>query len=125
MTASMTFSLGDSLEDSLERPPEGPEVTALRRENDQLREALGSRAVIDKAVGALMLRYGVTDDAAFDLLRRWSQTSNIKVRTIANTLIHAVCQGDDAVRTDPALAEWLDQEVRRPIWDTSGRIVRA
>jgi hypothetical protein len=104
---------------------EDPEVGALRRENDQLREAMDSRAVIDQAKGALMLRYGLDASAAFELLRRWSQTSNTKVRTIADTLVNVVCQDGAGAPRNPALAKWLNEQVRRPICDTDTRSVPA
>ena len=57
-------------------------------------EAAGvSRAAIDQAKGALMLVYGMDDDAAFDLLKWYSQRSNIKLRELAETLVSAASQG--------------------------------
>ncbi|CAN5877771.1 hypothetical protein BH23ACT12_BH23ACT12_11790 [soil metagenome] len=50
--------------------------------NDQLREALESRAVIDQAKGILVAREGVSPDEAFALLLKASQTGNVKVRDI-------------------------------------------
>jgi ANTAR domain/PAS fold len=41
------------------------------------------RAVINQAIGMLMLRYGIDADLAFKLLTRLSQESNIKLRVIA------------------------------------------
>jgi GAF domain-containing protein len=54
--------------------------------NEQLREALASRDVIGQAKGILMEREGVTADQAFDILRRASQRSNIKLRELAEQL---------------------------------------
>jgi hypothetical protein len=45
------------------------------------------RAVIDQAIGMLMLRYGLTSEAAFQLLTRLSQESNIKLRIIAERVV--------------------------------------
>ncbi len=55
------------------------EVAALRAENEQLWRAIRSRALIEQAKGALILRYGLDDAAAFAVLRRWSQDSNVKL----------------------------------------------
>jgi len=55
----------------------------------QLREALDSRAVIEQAKGVLMGREGIDADAAFDQLRTWSQTRNIKLREIAKQIVEA------------------------------------
>jgi anti-anti-sigma factor len=57
-------------------------------------EAAGaSRAAIDQAKGALMLVYGMDDDTAFNLLRWYSQRSNVKLRDLADTLVSAAAQG--------------------------------
>lgn len=57
-------------------------------------EAAGaSRAMIDQAKGALMLVYGMDEDAAFNLLRWYSQRSNVKLRDLADTLVTATAQG--------------------------------
>jgi hypothetical protein len=45
------------------------------------------RAVIDQAIGMLMLRYGLAADAAFRLLTKLSQESNIKLRIIAERVV--------------------------------------
>jgi hypothetical protein len=45
------------------------------------------RAVINQAIGMVMLRYGVDADNAFSLLTRMSQQSNIKLRTIAERVV--------------------------------------
>jgi len=48
---------------------------------------LSSLPVIEQAKGALMITYGLTADAAFDVLLSHSQSTNIKVRDIAAGLI--------------------------------------
>ena len=90
------------------------EITTLRRENDDLRGILARRAVIEQAKGALILRYGLDDDAAFALLRRWSQTSNVKVHTVADKLINGVCRGSPRHTGTDQLADWLQQQVHSP-----------
>jgi ANTAR domain/PAS fold len=45
------------------------------------------RAVIEQAKGMLMLIYGLDEDAAFDLLRWRSQTSNVKLRRLAEKIV--------------------------------------
>jgi GAF domain-containing protein len=55
----------------------------------QLREAISSRAVIEQAKGVLMTREGIDADAAFDRLRTWSQTRNVKLREIAKEVMDA------------------------------------
>ena len=53
-----------------------------------LEMALQSRAVIDQAKGILMERHKVTADQAFQMLARASMSSNIKVRDLADHLVH-------------------------------------
>jgi GAF domain-containing protein len=54
---------------------------------DQLQEALESRAIIEQAKGVVMARQGCTQDDAFDVLRKLSQSSNRKLRDIAADLV--------------------------------------
>jgi len=49
----------------------------------QLREAVANRDAIGKAKGILMARRHVTEDQAFDMLRRASQRLNVKLRVVA------------------------------------------
>jgi transcriptional regulator with GAF, ATPase, and Fis domain len=54
---------------------------------DTLRRGLLSNREIGKAVGMLMLLHGVSEDEAFDVLRRYSQGLNIKLADVARTVI--------------------------------------
>ena len=56
----------------------------------QLTEALGSRKIIGQAIGIVAERYGVDENVAFGFLTRLSQTSNVKLRTVAAELVAAV-----------------------------------
>jgi AmiR/NasT family two-component response regulator len=62
-------------------------ATAAELETAQLRQALQSRDVIGQAKGILMERRGISADEAFDVLRRASQSLNIKLTTVAQTLV--------------------------------------
>jgi hypothetical protein len=53
----------------------------------RLAEITEHRAVIEQAKGMLMLVYGLDDDAAFDLLRWRSQSSNVKLRRLAEKIV--------------------------------------
>ncbi|WNG90324.1 GAF and ANTAR domain-containing protein [Mycobacterium sp. ITM-2016-00317] len=59
---------------------------AMRR-HEQFRSALASRDVIGQAKGILMERFSIDAMAAFDLLRKLSQESNIKLVEVAERLI--------------------------------------
>ncbi|WP_099037302.1 GAF and ANTAR domain-containing protein [Mycobacterium neglectum] len=58
----------------------------------QLQSALGTRAVIDQAIGIIRARSGVGEQAAFDRLVRMSQAENLKLHIVAERLV------DEAVR---------------------------
>ena len=67
-------------------------LTEARDRAEQLQRALGSRAVIDQAIGILRSRSGGNAQDAFDRLTRMSQAGNVKLRVVAERLI------DEAVR---------------------------
>lgn len=58
--------------------------------DDELREALATRAVIDQALGILMVTRRITSHDAFEILRHASQTTNRKVSVIAAELIETM-----------------------------------
>jgi hypothetical protein len=57
-------------------------ITA-EQQSSQLREALETRTMIGQATGLLMAQEGLSADEAFQRLVKVSQTSNIKLRDIA------------------------------------------
>jgi hypothetical protein len=57
-----------------------------------LNGALEHRAVIEQAKGVLMLAHSVDADEAFELLRAYSQDSNVKVRELADRLVELVAK---------------------------------
>ncbi len=61
--------------------------TAAELEAAQLRQALQSRDVIGQAKGILMERRGISADDAFGVLRKASQSLNVKLATVAQTLV--------------------------------------
>jgi len=54
---------------------------------ENLWHAIDARKRIGQAQGILMERYGLTDDQAFQVLLRYSQNSNMKLRDVAEELI--------------------------------------
>jgi len=54
-----------------------------------LRERLQTQPVIEQSKGLLMGYYGIDADTAFALLKRWSQSSNTKLRDISRILVNA------------------------------------
>jgi hypothetical protein len=67
-------------------------------ERDNLNRAVAARHRVGLAQGILMTRRQLTADQAFTLLKRHSQNTNVKLRTIAQTVIQTgdlpVCRGD-------------------------------
>jgi len=55
--------------------------------DQQMQAALSTRDRIGQAKGIIMERYDVDDIAAFDMLRRLSQETNIKLTDIAQQVI--------------------------------------
>jgi AmiR/NasT family two-component response regulator len=74
-------------------PPFSPELphNGLRlkavTERDNLNRAVAARHRIGLAQGILMSRHQITAEQAFALLRRQSQNTHAKPRTIAQTVI--------------------------------------
>ncbi len=60
---------------------------AAAREEEQLRAAIDSRHLIGLAQGILMERFDIGVERAFDVLRRYSQTRNVKLRDIAEEVV--------------------------------------
>jgi GAF domain-containing protein len=67
----------------------------------QLTTAMASRAVIEQAKGVLMVVGAIDADAAFDALRRASQTENRKLRDIAADVVQAASRGQPIPVTVP------------------------
>ncbi len=53
-----------------------------------LNVALSTRKTIGQAIGILMERYGIDEDKAFAFLVRASQAGNIKLKDVADELVH-------------------------------------
>jgi GAF domain-containing protein len=57
------------------------------REVEGLRTAMRSRHLIGMAQGVLMERHRLTEESSFEVLRRYSQIHNIKLRQVATLLL--------------------------------------
>ena len=60
------------------------------RLNDDLQTAMGTRRVIDQAIGVVMAQNRCTSDEAFGLLRLASQHRNVKLRQVATDIVTSV-----------------------------------
>lgn len=69
----------------------GHAAVALRgaQREDELQGALRSRDVIGMAKGILIERYKVSEDDAFAMLVRTSQEGHVKLRAVADYLVHS------------------------------------
>nr|WP_238332249.1 GAF and ANTAR domain-containing protein [Kribbella jejuensis] len=61
-------------------------VASARRE-EHLKVAVDARKLVGQAMGILMERYNLDSDQAFQVLRRYSQDTNTKLREVAQHLI--------------------------------------
>lgn len=66
-----------------------------------------SRAVIDQAKGVLMVAYGIDADRAFDILRWRSQTTQVKLRVVAENLLGSLIDQGLPAETTSALDRLL------------------
>lgn len=66
-------------------------VLGFTRTEQHLWRAINARNLIGQAQGILMHKYGLTADKAFGVLRRYSQTKNIKLAEVAQ---HLTTTGD-------------------------------
>ena len=75
-----------------------------------------SRPTIEQAKGVLMMTYALDADAAFELLRRYSQRENIKVRDVARSVVESWSGGDlptgSRATWDSLAAEMVEAEPR-------------
>ncbi len=61
----------------------------MERELEQARNELHSRKIIEKAKGILMRSKGLSEDAAYQLLRKTAMNQNRKIADIAQSLVTA------------------------------------
>ena len=67
--------------------------SAAREVEEAIEGVAQSRPAIEQAKGALMLTYALDPDAAWVLLRRYSQRVNVKVRDVARDFVTALSLG--------------------------------
>jgi response regulator NasT len=61
----------------------------LREELDQAREALRERKVVERAKGILMKRHGLSEEAAYALLRKAAMNENRRIHEVAQSVVTA------------------------------------
>lgn len=104
VAAKLEQEIALSLEEkALARHGVAADVEALRAENAQLRKALEGRAIIERAKGVVMVRYGCSEDEAFQLLVASSRREHRRVREVALGMVTGdrVSPGPVTPDTDP------------------------
>ncbi|WP_371830492.1 ANTAR domain-containing protein [Antrihabitans cavernicola] len=71
--------------------------------DEAIAEITESRAAIEQAKGALMLTYNISADRAFDVLAWRSQQTNLKVRDLAQRILHDMTEVDIAADARSAM----------------------
>jgi hypothetical protein len=94
--------------------PDGRPRGELLAEIHALRGFMASRAVIEQAKGALLVSHGLTADAAFDLLRWYSQQHNLRVTDLATRLVTALAGGGRCPVTRARMDRLLTDITRAP-----------
>ena len=70
--------------------------------------AIDSRKLIGQAQGILMERYDLDPDRAFEVLRRYSQDANVKLRIVAQTIVENRRSDFGALMERGASGYWND-----------------
>jgi response regulator NasT len=73
------------------------ELAALREESESLADALAARKSIERAKGLLMAKEGLTEQEAFERLRRASQLAGRPLKVVAEALIATFETSGDAL----------------------------
>ncbi|MEU1599034.1 ANTAR domain-containing protein [Streptomyces sp. NPDC005708] len=89
----------------------------LQAEKEQLKQAVTSHAIVDQAIGALVVLGQVPPEEAFEALRDVSQRTNTKLRVVAEEVLQFALGG---TLPDPQLTE-----LRRALARLRGECVRA
>jgi GAF domain-containing protein len=77
-------------------------AVANARHDATLRQAVDARKLVGQAMGILMERFDLDADRAFEVLKRYSQDRNLKLRDVAKTLVETRRLPDHRPATQPA-----------------------
>ncbi|MFJ4835757.1 ANTAR domain-containing protein [Streptomyces sp. NPDC088747] len=79
----------------------------LQDENAQLQQAVRSHAVVDQAIGVVIVLGRLTPEQGWDVLRKTSQRTNTKLRTVSELIVQWARTGQ--LPTD--ISKELDQQL--------------
>jgi transcriptional regulator with GAF, ATPase, and Fis domain len=86
-------------------------AVATARHEENLAQAVDARKLVGQAMGILMERYDLDSDRAFEVLRRYSQDGNLKLRDVAQQLIDTrLLPAKHTAVTTPTVAELPTEE---------------
>lgn len=101
------------------------EAVGAERADEQIdravAEVVANRATIEQAKGALSLAYGFDGEAAFALLRWWSNHRNVKVKVLAEQLLTEAGTGAVSTPELRAAVDGLLAATSRPDTSTDAR----
>jgi hypothetical protein len=86
------------------------ELELARTRVARLEVAVEAHGRIGQAMGIVMARYGIGEDAAFAILARVSQRHNLKLRRLADAVIKTTTDGDPSLPRE--LNEALEELLR-------------
>jgi len=81
------------------------ELDRERRVNEQLREALDSRIVIEQAKGVLAAERRISVDEAFEVLRRHARSHSASLRSVAEAVVSLGLRPETSRRAPPPRAQ--------------------
>ncbi|MFI8305976.1 ANTAR domain-containing protein [Streptomyces sp. NPDC085927] len=88
---------------------EADRILQLEEEVQQLKEAVVSHAVVDQAIGVVVVLGRVSPDQGWTVLREVSQHTNVKLRDIAGTIVASGRTGVLPPRIRTELRKALDR----------------
>jgi GAF domain-containing protein len=62
-------------------------AVASTRDSETMGAAVDARKLVGQAMGILMERFDLDDSGAFEILKRYSQQNNVKLRDVAQELV--------------------------------------
>ena len=86
------------------------QVLQLQEQVRQLKEAVVSHAVVDQAIGMVVVLGRVAPDQGWTILREVSQHTNVKLRDVAETILVWGRTGVMPPRIRAALEDALDRQ---------------
>jgi len=112
LPAPDSLPTGDTLVEVLEQWQDVDRVAAPEFLVPELRTIDAHRPAVERAKGALMLRYEMDAYHAFEVLVRWSRLSHTPVHTLAETLVRGIRDGPQTEFGSQPLARWLRDQLR-------------